>query len=304
MNSQSLTTLVMLKRYMNISDTNIDTLLGNFIDIASKMIQTYTCRILRLKTHTEYYDGKLRSKLFLNNYPIRSITTIHDDTDREFGDTSLIDSTYYSYDADTGIVYLHTGKFYFYDGIKNVKIVYPAGFQEFEIIAGYNDAIDFNEGGAEFNATLTAGTYTADDLCTEIKTQLEAEGTADVYTVTYNKITGKYTIVKSAGTFQILWLTGKNTLTSVGVTIGYIITIDDTLALTYTSDNPVLGIPEDLEIACMIIVNDLYLQSTEGGQRQGRATKSNTQGFSDSFIDAEIPLRARAILDLYKRIMV
>jgi len=68
-----------------------------------------------------------------------------------------------------------------------------SGWGNFKIVAGVNRAINFEETlGVELTATLTAGEYNADELCAEIKTQLEVAG-ASTYTVTYYDSTNKIT---------------------------------------------------------------------------------------------------------------
>ena len=110
------------------------------------------------------------------------------------------------------------------------------GWGRFVIESGVNDALDFNEGGGELNATITAGTYTADTLAAEIKIQLDAEG-GDTYTVTYSSSTNKFTIASDGSTFELMWDSGTNTATTIGSSIGFSVTADDTGALTYTADN-------------------------------------------------------------------
>jgi hypothetical protein len=101
-----------------------------------------------------------------------------------------------------------------------------------EITAG--GFIDFDEGGAELTATLTAGSYTGTSLATEVKTQLDAAG--GTYTVDYSETTGKFTIARGAGNFTLRWLAGAHAYLATGTIIGFNVTADDTGAATYTSD--------------------------------------------------------------------
>lgn len=103
-------------------------------------------------------------------------------------------------------------------------------------ITAANNAIDFDEGGGELNATVAALNYDAAGLATAIKTALEAAG-AETYTVTYSSTTGKWTLTSdTGGTFSLLWSTGTNTATTIGGSIGFDTSSDDTAALTYTGD--------------------------------------------------------------------
>jgi len=81
-----------------------------------------------------------------------------------------------------------------------------------DIVTGVNDKLDFDEGGSELTATLTAATYTLAALAVEIKTQLDAEG-ALTYTVA---VSGDEKITISAtSSFALLPETGTNALTSI-----------------------------------------------------------------------------------------
>jgi hypothetical protein len=88
--------------------------------------------ILRLDyalTHTEYYDGKRESAIFDRLYlgwnPVTSVTSLHDDTAREYGSDTLLDE-------DDDYVVLDSGPqldgFTFNKGWRNIKIVYQGGF--------------------------------------------------------------------------------------------------------------------------------------------------------------------------------
>lgn len=86
------------------------------------------------------------------------------------------------------------------------------GHTVFTVTLNTNDYIDFTEsGGTAKAAQLTAGTYTAQELAVEIKTQLEATNlTVITYTVSFSTTTRLFTITPSAGTVAIAWLTGSN----------------------------------------------------------------------------------------------
>jgi hypothetical protein len=88
------------------------------------------------------------------------------------------------------------------------------------VIDDSNNYLDFKEGGAELNAVLTLGLYTADDLAAEIETQLEAVGAAD-FTVTYSDTTHKFTIASDGGSLALLCKTGTNKKISIWKTIGF-----------------------------------------------------------------------------------
>lgn len=103
------------------------------------------------------------------------------------------------------------------------------------IVAGINDAIDFDDGGGEENVTLDAGNYAASALmAAEIKAQMET-ATGDTITVTYSG-GRKFTIASDGGTLELLWDSGTNTVTSCGEDIGFDTTADNTGATSYEAD--------------------------------------------------------------------
>ena len=123
-----LTTLTKVKAYLGITGSDDDTLLGTLIDAASKAIKQYCKDNISETTYTEYYDGPRTNELALRHRPIVSITDIWDDPDRDFTDDDKLDYSDddYVYYADEGIVkgYAHL----FYEGSKNIKITYTAGY--------------------------------------------------------------------------------------------------------------------------------------------------------------------------------
>jgi hypothetical protein len=114
------------------------------------------------------------------------------------------------------------------------------------VIAASNSKIDFDEGGAELTATLTAATYNGQTLATEIKTQMDAAG--GTYTVSYSESTGKFTIARAAGNFTLRWNTGTNKANGAAATLGFSAAADDTGADTYDSDTMVIHTSEEFDV--------------------------------------------------------
>jgi hypothetical protein len=107
------------------------------------------------------------------------------------------------------------------------------------VVAGFNDKLDFDEGGSNRVATLTAGTYTTGAAyATMLQTAINAAAVSNTYTVTYSATTFKFTIARATGSTAVSleWSTGANAGTSCGRDIGFIVSADDTGATTYTSD--------------------------------------------------------------------
>lgn len=103
------------------------------------------------------------------------------------------------------------------------------------IIDASNCNIDFNEGAAEINATLTQGTYTATTLASHIASVMTAASlTGATYTVSQGASTGLWTISTDGASLSLLWSTGANSATSVGSDIGFAVSADYTGSTSYT----------------------------------------------------------------------
>lgn len=151
-----LTTLANVREYLGIDDaqTDDDTLLQNLITRESAAIEKECNRTFGDATYTEYHDGDGTDTVMLKQYPVNSITSIHDDTDRDYDSDTLIDSDDYVYDSDSGIVQLDG--FSFVPGRQNVKVVYNAGYTtiptDLEQACIMRVAIRYLQGKANINA--------------------------------------------------------------------------------------------------------------------------------------------------------
>lgn len=108
------------------------------------------------------------------------------------------------------------------------------------VVTGSNDTIDFNIGAGALVATIAAGTYIAGQtqadatsFCKAVYDAIHAAEAAGTYTVTYSRTTGLFTVTRSAGTFQMKFLTGPNTAKNAAALLGFTVT-DQTGALNYT----------------------------------------------------------------------
>ena len=120
-----------------------------------------------------------------------------------------------------------------------VKLDYKA-IDDNIIINSLNNKIDFNEGGSQLTATLISGTYNPTTLCTEIATRLGASG-VQIYTVTFNSITRKFTIAQGGATFVLMFGTGTNVYVSAAGTLGFD-QENKSGALTYSSGYALNGV--------------------------------------------------------------
>jgi len=76
-----------------------------------------------------------------------------------------------------------------------------------------NNALDFDEGGGELNATLNVGSYTFTEFAAEIKRAMDDVG-GQAYTVTANRSTRTITI-SATSNFSLLITSGSNAGSSV-----------------------------------------------------------------------------------------
>ena len=285
--------------------TGKDNVIESFITQASVQIETFIDRKIRARTIVEYHDGKGIDTVYLDQFPIISVTSIYDSSDRSYASTDLIDSDDYMVYNDTGEVRLDSGVFG--NNKQNVKATYISGWDEFVITAGVNDALDWkDDAGAEINSTLTEGTYTADELATEIDTQLTADG-ANAYTVTHNKNNGKFYIATDSTSVQILSYDGANVATSCAPTLGFNTDANPTASDPLISDFGVLGIPQDLVSACvqlsLYIYNDSSLGKARAGLLKSVVGGGQSTGTTTEYIRGEIPNDIKRILTPYIRRM-
>lgn len=103
-------------------------------------------------------------------------------------------------------------------------------------ITEHNRYIDFDRGGVKV-ATVALGTYaTGASLATAITAAFEAADATPVWGTDYNvTATNKFTINAGTG-FSLLWSSGANAYRSIGRSLGFVVTSDDTAATFYTAD--------------------------------------------------------------------
>lgn len=119
-------TLDEAKESLNITDANSDNILGKLITAQSAAVQSKTNRSLIKSTKTEYFSGDYDLKsLNLSEWPVSSITSVHDDTERAYAAVSLISSADYVFDQESGILKFET---FLTRGQNNIKVVYVAGY--------------------------------------------------------------------------------------------------------------------------------------------------------------------------------
>jgi hypothetical protein len=149
-----LTTKTLVKAMLGITTTADDDLLDQIIATESDLIKFECDRDFVATDYTEYYSGEYgQRKLLLNNYPINSITSIHDDIDWVYGTDTLIDDDEYAIDSEGGIVALDG--LTFMGGLNNIKVVYNAGYTTIpsglELACRYRVVAEYLEGKGGVN---------------------------------------------------------------------------------------------------------------------------------------------------------
>lgn len=108
-----------VKDYLKIEHNFEDTLIENLINRATDFLEKKVLfRGIKARSYTETYDGEGTAELFLNNYPVTSVTNVSIDG-------TVLNSTDYEVSKDTGII-----RFYglFPEGSSNVTVTYTAGY--------------------------------------------------------------------------------------------------------------------------------------------------------------------------------
>lgn len=116
------------------------------------------------------------------------------------------------------------------------------------VITASNKYLDFTDDAGTTVAILTPGVYKDPiEFAAHVQAVGQAAATAsggDDFLCSYSSTTGKFTISTTTGTLLTLkWSTGANTANTVGRIMGYVVTSDDSAALTYTSDNAISMAP-------------------------------------------------------------
>lgn len=105
--------------------------------------------------------------------------------------------------------------------MKAIKLDYDL-YSDLIIIDDYNRYLSFSEGGSTVTATLDKGAYTPTELCTALKSKMEAVSpNARTYTWTFGSLTRKFTVSVNTGSLSIEALEGTDPENNVLATIGF-----------------------------------------------------------------------------------
>lgn len=114
-----------LKTRLGLGGTAHDDALDALIAAASEAIETFCCRRFAVESHTEYHDGG-HDRVMFRHRPVTELTGLWDDPVRAFGDATAVAASEVVLDEERGLLVLRSGRFA--AGIRNVKVVYSAGY--------------------------------------------------------------------------------------------------------------------------------------------------------------------------------
>jgi len=120
-----------------------------------------------LGTYTGYFDGMNRDSVALQEWPISSLTTVHDSLEQTFDATTEIDITTINFDPETDPLKAHNRirrqyGLTFQRGFKNVKVVWTGGWATVPSIVE-DVCIELAGMKYETRQTLTVGSSTQPD---------------------------------------------------------------------------------------------------------------------------------------------
>lgn len=132
LNANALVSLDSFKAYAKeyTSDVAIEAFLRDFINEASQLCESYCNRFFRQRSITEQFNGANSYEHLLCQWPVTNITSVHIDSSRVFGASTLVDPSKYLIGVNEkgeGIsIELLTQRFP--RGRKNIKIVFDMGY--------------------------------------------------------------------------------------------------------------------------------------------------------------------------------
>ena len=247
--------------------TDNDALYSTLINIVTGIVENWTGVRYRVRQGpAEFFDGGGAYRLFTKYWPLIDTTStisVWEDSEREFGSDTLLDSDQFTLNAPIGEVRKIGSVFGNFP--QNVKVLATSGYG-IVIEEGANDTIDIKE-VSEFAITISAAEYSELGLASALQIALNASADlSNAYTVTYNRGLQTYTIAAD-GAFSILWDTGATSNLSLRDALGYGIA-DVTGEQTYTSAEPVSVLthqrPEVVD-ACIRMANHDFELTRAGG---------------------------------------
>ena len=108
--------------------TEVNNLIDSIIDAVSSKFESYCDRKFKSQSHEEYFDGKNSNVIYPNNYPITTVTSVHDDSEWLWGSDTLISGTEYRISNDENSIVFKNSSTTLGNYTQNVKLNYTAGY--------------------------------------------------------------------------------------------------------------------------------------------------------------------------------
>ena len=128
LNENALATVNEVKRFLGViaGSSDDDDVIEEIINGNSTLFESYCNCKFTASDYTEYHSKKNydSGKLFLKKTPINSVASIYEDSDRAFGESTLISSSDYGVVDELYVEYYDTS---FSRGMNTIKITYNAG---------------------------------------------------------------------------------------------------------------------------------------------------------------------------------
>lgn len=132
---RDLTTVTRFKEYYFIGDDDFDPIISDLIKRLSIAVERYCNRRFKAARYTESYSGKggslfsdKNNLIFVKNPPIVAVVTLYDSILRVFDSTSLVATSDYVSNADSGIIELTSSVFA--RGTNNIQVTYTGGYTD------------------------------------------------------------------------------------------------------------------------------------------------------------------------------
>jgi len=124
-----ITTKDNIKTLLKITSTDEDAILVAIAAAVSKEVERYIDRHVEQSQRTAYFDVEEGQEVFcVAGYPISAIASIHNDTDRDWGTGTEVDSDNYTYVRESGQIVID--KIGLLTGFQVLKIVYTGGMSD------------------------------------------------------------------------------------------------------------------------------------------------------------------------------
>lgn len=139
--TNSLVDLDTAREFLKVISEEDNGFVESLINRASAWANQYTGRLLKSRAITEYQDGPCGGDhIILRQFPVTSLTSVHDDPLRAFGASTQVAAGDIYLDAENGTVELLNGVV-LSSGKASVKIVYTGGYAAASIPADIQEAV-------------------------------------------------------------------------------------------------------------------------------------------------------------------